>query len=225
MLGEIPRQRTVSGARQALRRGSVLIVEDHPVVAFGTAEVVRRRHPHLAPDIAIDAGDALRRIDEKDWSWILLDLALPGAHGLSLVHAVHARGHAPRCCVVSASGEPDAILEVRHLGFAGYIEKRVPFDDFCSALDQLLRGHPVFPRIEHRRFQPSVALTCRQVGILRQIQRGLAAKQIAVELAIAEGTVRNHTLAILRALGVNNRTHAVARAIDLGLLPATLITS
>jgi DNA-binding NarL/FixJ family response regulator len=210
----------VAAARE--RDEAVLIVEDHAVVAFGTAEVIKRRHPRFRTEIASDARGAVQKLDERDWSWILLDLAIPGANGLSLVRAVHARGIAHRCCVVSASDSAATVEEVRHLGVAGYVKKSLPFDAFCDALDRVLMGHAVFPKVEERRFQSPVALTYRQVGILRHIQRGLSTKQIAFELGIAEGTVRNHTLAILRALGVNNRTHAVARGTELGLLTPTV---
>lgn len=199
---------------------AILIVEDHPMVAFGTAEVIRVRYPHYSTEIAGNAQEALKKLDARTWSWILLDLAVPGADGLSLVHAVHARGIAHRCCIVSASETPGIVGEARHLGVAGYIEKRRSFEGFCDALGRVLRGHRVFPSEEGQDFTPSALLTCRQVGVLRLIQRGMTAKRIAFELGMAEGTARNHTLAILRALDASNRTHAVARAIELGLLGA-----
>jgi DNA-binding NarL/FixJ family response regulator len=121
--------------------------------------------------------------------------------------------------VISADRSAASVREARQLGVAGYIDKRLPFDAFCEALDRVLRGHPVFPRIDQRRGDPTVALTRRQAVILQLIQRGRSSKQIAYELGIAEGTARNHTLAILRALGVTNRTHAVTRGIELGILP------
>lgn len=216
------REATLSGKFQTRGAGipdaAILIVEDHPMVAFGTAEVIRLRHPHYRTEIAGNAQDALTKLDARTWSWILLDLAVPGADGLSLVYAIHARGFAHRCCIVSAFATPGTVSEARHLGVAGYIEKHLSFEGFCEALDRVLRGHQVFPTEQGNGFTPCGLLTCRQVGVLRLIQRGMPAKRIALELGIAEGTVRNHTLAILRALGVNNRTHAVARGIECGLL-------
>lgn len=61
-------------------------------------------------------------------------------------------------------------------------------------------------------------LTSRQLAILRLLHRGLSSKQVAQELRIAVGTVKNHSLAMRRALGATNRTHAVARGLELGLL-------
>jgi hypothetical protein len=85
-------------------------------------------------------SDRAGRIDTRP-ELDLLDLALSGAHGLSLVPAGHARIRAPRC-VVSASGEPDAFLRGRHLGFAGHVDERVALADVCSALDQWPRSRP-----------------------------------------------------------------------------------
>lgn len=214
---EVKEARTPVAAR--LRDVAVLIVEDHPVVAFGTAEVIKRRLPGFRPAFASNAREALARLDEREWRWILLDFAIPVTQGLSLLHVLHARGLAHRCCVISADRSAASVREARQLGVAGYIDKRLPFDAFCEALDRVLRGHPVFPKVDSRRGSQSVALTARQAGILRLIQRGRSSKQIAYELGIAEGTARNHTLAILRALGVTNRTHAVTRGIELGILP------
>jgi DNA-binding NarL/FixJ family response regulator len=197
-------------------QGSVLIVEDHPLVAEATADLLRRKHPALRVVCAESAKAALER-PCTDWFRIFVDLEVPGAHGLSLVREIAARGYAQRCCVVTAFDNLAVIREARDLGVLGYIVKTSTVAEFVKALDAVLLGYPVFPS-ECAGLEPRVRLTRRQLQLLVLLQRGFSSKQIAVEWAISEGTVNNHVGALLRALSVCNRTHAVARAAELGLL-------
>jgi two-component system response regulator DesR len=198
-------------------QGSILIIEDHPLVAQATSDIIRKRYPALGVVCAESAAAALAR-PCSDWFRIFVDLEVPGAHGLSLVRELAARGCAERCCVVTAFDNPLLIREARALGVLGYIVKTAAIAEFVESLDAALLGRSVFPS-EKAKPESRVRLTRRQLQLLELLQRGLSSKQIAVEWAISEGTVNNHVTSLLRALSVCNRTHAVARATELGLLP------
>ena len=81
-----------------------------------------------------------------------------------------------------------------------------------------MRGVPVFPTASADSEPRVPQLTSRQLAVLQLLHKGLSSKQIAHELEIAEGTAKNHTLALLRALSATNRAHAVARGLELGLV-------
>lgn len=197
-------------------QGSVLIVEDHPLVAEATSDVIRKRHPALRV-VCAESASAVLEHPCSDWFRIFADLEVPGAHRLSLIREIAARGCAQRCCVVTAFDHPALIREARDLGVLGYIVKTSALVEFVTALDAVLLGHSVFPS-ESAKSEPRVRLTRRQLQLLTLLQRGLSSKQIAAEWAISQGTVNNHVSALLRALSVRNRAHAVARASELGLL-------
>lgn len=198
-------------------RRAVLIVEDHPLVAHATSELLAKKDAGLELVICYSAAEALREARSPDWFRLFLDLDVPGARGLSLVQQVAALGHAQRSCVITALDRPSLATEARALGLLGYIVKAIPIAQFSAALDSVLRGEPTFPDGALPCATP-VRLTKRQHELLVLLQTGLSSKQIGPRLGISEGTVNNHIAALLRALRVSNRTHAVARATELGLL-------
>lgn len=195
----------------------ILVVEDHPLVAEATASLLRRLEQGIDIVAAATAEETLRLLDEPiAWSRVFFDLWVPGAYGLSLAKEVHRRGLAGTSCVISAFDRADFIEEVRRLGFLGYIVKAAPVVEVTSALASALRGEHTFPASTARSSSPR--LTRRQTEILELVQTGLSSKHIARRLGLVEGTVNNQVAAMLLVLRAESRTHAVARAIELGLL-------
>jgi DNA-binding NarL/FixJ family response regulator len=196
----------------------VLIVEDHPLVASATADLLRKQFPLVSPVVVDSAPAAIEQAASDDWFRIFVDLAVPGARDLSLLRLLMELGVIGRCCVVTAFKDDWLVAEARRLGVLGYIEKSWSVEQFCRSLHDIMQGMPVFP-VSSERLEPRVPqLTLRQLAVLRLLHQGLTSKQVAHELRIAEGTVKNHSLAVLRALGATNRAHAVARGLELGLL-------
>ena len=206
--------------RQGAVMRPVLIVEDHPLVAEATGKLLARYGDHVTPVICSNAAQAVEKLDSRggDWFRIFLDLDVPGAYGLSLAKEVRQRGLANRCCVVSAFERADYIGEIKVWGFLGYIVKAVAVAEFTAALIKVLAGEPTFPVSPLLRRVAATRLTRRQTQLLELIQAGLSSKEIADELHLAEGTVNNQVTSILQVFEVGSRTHAVARAIELGLL-------
>jgi DNA-binding NarL/FixJ family response regulator len=196
----------------------VLIIEDHPLVASATADLLRKQFPVVSPIVVDSAAAAIEQATADDWFRIFVDLAVPGARDLSLLRALMESGVIGRCCVVTAFKDDWLVAEARRLGVLGYIEKSWSVEQFCRSLHDIMQGRPVFP-VSSERLGPRVPqLTLRQLAVLRLLHQGLSSKQVAHELRIAEGTVKNHSLAVLRALGATNRAHAVALGLELGLL-------
>ena len=200
----------------------ILIVEDHPLVAQATQDLVHRYARELQPVVCSDATETLRQLDDQriEWFRILLDLDIPGAFGLSLAREVQQRGFHRRCCIVSAFARTDYIEELRSSGFLGYIVKAAPIAEFSEALARVIEGTPTFPAFPLAGRAANPRLTRRQTQLLDHVRQGHSSKQISALLHIAEGTINNHVAAILRALDVSTRAQAVAKAIELGLLSA-----
>lgn len=196
--------------------GPVLVIEDHPLVAEATADLLRKKYPCLRISCVDSAHDA-RQYPFAQWFRIFADLEVPGAHGLSLIREIAEQGCASRCCVVTAFDRPALVQEARDLGVLGYIVKTSTMAQFVSSLDAVLLGHSAFPS-ESSKVEPRIRLTRRQLQLLPLLQRGYSSKQIAREWQISEGTVNNHVTGLLRALDVCNRAHAVARAVELHFL-------
>ena len=198
----------------------VLIVEDHPLVAEATGKLLARYGQGIATVVCQNVMQTVARLDEPaaEWFRIFLDLDVPGAYGLSLAKDIERRGLADRCCVVSAFENGDYIDEIRSCGFLGYIVKAMPVAEFTAAVVGILDGASSFPAMPLVRRTAPLRLTRRQTQLLELVQDGLSSKEIGVELLISEGTVNNQVAVILQVLQATGRTHAVAKAIELGLL-------
>jgi len=147
---------------------------------------------------------------------VLLDLRIPGAHGLSSL--VFVRGEYPEVSVAIISGGAyaETIARARQLGASAFIPKSAPIDTIAQALSCVIRGELWFPEQEDvptgRGLQGPdqlTTLTAQQFRVLKYLADGMLNKQIADTLGISEGTVRAHVSAILRKLGVSTRTQAV----------------
>ena len=198
----------------------VLIVEDHPLVGEAMRDVLARSAGDLEPHLCLDAPAALKEVSDPNRNWfrIFLDLDVPGAHGLSLAREIRGLGLHARCCIVSGSDKQHLIEEARRLGFLGYIVKAIPSAEFASALGRVLVGEVVFPSTTAAANQPLIRLTRRQEQLLDCVQRGMSSKDIARALFLSEGTVNNGITAAMKALSVTSRSHALAKAFELGLL-------
>jgi len=208
-------------------RRPVLIVEDHPLVAETTADLVTRCEPLASPVISLNAKHAVESLEAgaDDWFRIFLDLGVPGAYGLSLANEIRSRGLGGRCCVISATESPEYVEAIRGAGFLGYIFKGAPVAEFTAALRAILDGSTWFASAASVN-APCVRLTRRQIQLLEALRLGLSTRQIAARLHLTEGTVNNYVAAMLHVFNATSRAHAVARAIELGVvesLPAVVL--
>jgi DNA-binding NarL/FixJ family response regulator len=198
----------------------ILVVEDHPMVAEATAQLLQQQFGDVRVVAVRTASEAMDAIDESPERWfrILLDLTVPGAFGLSLAKQIAGRGLASICCVVSACDRDDFVQQLRAWGFLGYLAKSMPIEALTARLGDVMQGTGCFPAMLPLPRKNGIRLTARQTEILEGVQRGLSSKQIASQLNLAEGTVNNQVAALMQLLSAESRTHAVAKAISLGLL-------
>lgn len=157
-------------------------------------------------------------------SLVLLDLRMPGAHGLSSL--VFLRGEYPgvSVAIISGGAYAETIGRARQLGASAFIPKSAPIDTIAQALSCVIRGELWFPEHDDAPTGRSAqlqdqltALTPQQFRVLKYLADGMLNKQIADILEVSEGTVRAHVTAILRKLRVSTRTQAVILVTELDL--------
>jgi len=199
---------------------SVLIVEDHPLVAELMRDFLAGWSDQLRTEVCGDVGTTRAFLvrNRESLFRIFLDLDVPGAYGLSLAKEIREAGLHSKCCVVTALDRPELITEIKALGFLGYIVKACPYVLFVRSVHAVLSGEPTFPDSALPNGCTPVRLTKRQEQLLDQVRLGQSSKQIATSCFLSEGTVNNSINAALKALGVASRGQAVAKAIELGLL-------
>ncbi|MFJ3485054.1 response regulator [Pseudomonas sp. NPDC090202] len=210
----------------------ILIADDHPLFREAIHNVISDGFPgsDVMETEDLDSALALTR-DNDDLDLILLDLNMPGMHGLNGL--MNLRNEAPTIPVVIVSAEQDkqVVLQAITYGAVGFITKSSPRKQMTEAIEQILNGNVYLPsdiirsqKTTSRRsgsntpsFAPELlqALTRKQLLVLERMTKGDSNKQIAFSLAIAETTVKAHVSAILRKLNVHNRVQAILSAGDI----------
>lgn len=209
----------------------LLIVDDHRVVREGVAAMAAQGFGEATRvDHAASLAEALEIVaSHPGLDIVLLDLFLPGEGGAAAGFAgIEALGRAaPHLPVVilSSSEEPRDVRRALAAGALGYIPKSAGPDTLTAALDLVMKGEVYVPPLvldDVAAPQPSQGgasgLTERQIEVLKLIVRGHSNKQIARAMRISEKTVKAHSTAIFKVLGVINRTQAAGIARTLGLV-------
>lgn len=223
------------GRTQRMRE--VLIADDHPLFRDALTRAVHAALPDAAVH-GVDSVPALLALLESkpDADLLLLDLHMPGARGFSAL--AHIRGQYPGLPVIVVSAHEETAVVRRALGHgaAGYIPKSAAVESIVSAINAVLEGDIWLPSRfgadAHGELKPDEAeiaarvaeLTPQQFRVLSMIAEGKLNKQIAFELNVSEATVKAHMTAIMRKLGVSNRTQVALVASHLALEQTPLPT-
>jgi DNA-binding NarL/FixJ family response regulator len=193
----------------------VLIADDHPLYCDALQAVVPQACPGADIGVATSQEEVLAAVaGERPFNLVLLDLNLPGAVGLSCLHALRRVAPATPIVVVSAVGDPKIMQDAIMAGASAFIPKSAPSQVLINALKVILAGGTYMPTgiLSALRNADAPAgrdeLTLRQRRVLELLSTGLSNKRIARELAISEITVKAHVSAIFRKLGVTNRMQA-----------------
>lgn len=207
----------------------VMLVDDHTLVRQGIRGLLTLAEGIEVVGEAGDGVEALERLAAARPDVLLLDVQMPRMTGLELLAQLPAGGPA---VVLLTTFDDDAVaLQGIRLGARGFLLKDVTLEELAGAIRSVAGGGSLIrPGVTERVRQgikrlpqpagegPADPLTAREREVLGLIAGGLSSRQIAAALGTTEGTVKNQTASILSKLGVRDRTRAVLRALDLGLL-------
>ena len=150
---------------------------------------------------------------------ILLDLSMPGVHGVSGLLYLRAQHPEVPVVIVSASDDAGTIRQCLDCGASGFIPKSQPVERIREAIRRIIGGEVWLPPDVDLSNLPTAesaelvsrlsTLTPQQVRVLMMLGEGLLNKQIAFKLGVSEATIKAHVSAILQKLGVDSRTQAV----------------
>ncbi|MGN6521483.1 MAG: response regulator transcription factor [Dokdonella sp.] len=202
----------------------VLIADDHPLFRDALKRAVQTEWPNALLHEA-DSVPALQALIDAhpDAELLLLDLHMPGASGFSAL--VHVRSQYPGLPIVVVSAHEESAVITRAVahGASGYIPKSASIGTIVDAVRGVLAGEVWLPESlvgTGAALAPAEAdaaariaeLTPQQFRVLAMIAEGLLNKQIAYDLGVSEATVKAHMTAIMRKLGVGNRTQVALLA-------------
>ena len=216
----------------------ILLVDDHTLFREALLHVLRQFDTTAVVIEAATAREAIRLATHyHDLDLILLDLTLPGLNGLSALPELHELRPTVPLVILSASEDSADIRQALDAGAMGYIPKSSSSHEMITALRLVLAGEIYVPpamlaaleALETASSPVDTAssleekgidgLTPRQMEVLRLMAQGLSNKGICKRLNVAEGTVKLHVTAVMRALNTCNRTQAVIEATRRGLIP------
>jgi len=202
---------SATGAASVIR---VLVVDDHPVVRRGVTELLAS-----VPDVEVvgatgDGAAGVALAETLDPDVVLMDIEMPGVDGVAATQRIGSV--APRTAVVILTTFADRARITRALdaGAAGYLLKDAEPSELIEGIRAAAAGStPISPRVASRLAERSddpipASLTPREREVLALVAEGLANKQIARRLGIAEKTVKAHLTSVFAALDVTDRTQA-----------------
>lgn len=212
----------------------VLVVDDHVLIREAMRGVVAELQPDATVLEAGTCADAFALVAQHpDLALVLLDLQLPDRDGRAALAELRQHHPAIAVAVLSAHHDRDTVVSALEAGAQGFIPKSQPRDVLLNALRLILAGGVYIPPdvlttaaraapapfafpVSRRPTPAELGLTERQVDVLALMMQGKSNKLICRALDLAEPTVKNHVSAILKALGVANRTEAVVAVAALG---------
>jgi len=200
----------------------ILIADDHPLYRLALVQAVRGLLPEAVLDEAEDmAGVQAALAAHPDIDLVLLDLHMPGSHGLVGLAALRAEYPGVAVAIISAHEDPATIRRALAHGAAGYLTKRAGLDELQAGIRAVLDCQQWLPPslcevVTQAPAEPGeneiaarlASLSPQQFKVLTRVAEGRLNKQIADELGIQERTVKAHMSAIFEKLGVRNRTQA-----------------
>ncbi|HVH36231.1 MULTISPECIES: response regulator [Tahibacter] len=211
---------------------SVLLVDDQTLVRQGIRSLLE-----LSDDIrviaeAADGAQAVELIPQQKPDVVLLDLRMPGMSGIDVLNSLAQSNQLPATIILTTFDDDQLVLAGLKAGARGYLLKDVSLDQLVDAVKTVAAGGSLVAPVVTQRLLSGLErmhnefvsldrpdpLTERETEILRLMAGGYSNKEIANSLGVAEGTVKNHVSNILSKLGVRDRTRAVLKAFELGIV-------
>ena len=211
----------------------ILLVDDQALFREGLHTLLSVHADLEVVGEANNGQEAIQKTAELNPDVILMDLRMPILNGVAATRRITAQHPDVRVIVLTTFDDDEDIFEGLRAGAIGYLLKDVPSPKLVEAIRAAARGESFL--------QPSVAakivaeftrmttqtpptqplvepLSGRELEILQLVGTGASNKEVAAQLFITEGTVKNHMSNILGKLGVRDRTQAALKARELGLI-------
>ncbi len=209
----------------------VLIADDQALFREGLRAVLTAHGVDVVGE-ARNGAEAVELATQLAPDVVLMDLRMPVLDGAAAIRRLQSLPRPPRVIALTTFDDDDSVFDAVRAGALGYLLKDTPSARLVEAIQLAARGESLLdPAVaaklvsEFARTAPAgkrdvavdLGLSERELAVLQRMARGAANKEIAAELRIAEGTVKNHVTSILDKLGVADRTQAALKARTLGL--------
>lgn len=213
--------------RHTANKSRVLVVDDHPIVRQGIAQLINREDDLAVCCEAGDAEQALEELARRPCDIAIVDMSLPGISGIELIKTLRVRHPALPILVISMHDESLYAERALRAGARGYIMKQEATEKVLTAIRRILHGETyvsdrmhakILQRIIDNRSEtpasPVSHLSDKEIEILRLIGMGLGTSDIARELNRSVKTVEAHRANIKEKLDLKTATELVRFAVQ-----------
>lgn len=208
----------------------IVVADDHPIVRAGIIGLLEAEAGLEVVGEAADGAEAVAVAASERPDLVLMDLRMPQLDGAAATARILAEVPGTRVLVLTTYETDDHILAAIEAGASGYLLKAAPQAEILAGIRAVAAGETVLaPSIAAKLVSrvradaasvaaPAPALSRRELEVLRLVAEGRSNPEIARALFIGEATVKTHLLHVFEKLEVNDRTRAVTRAMELGLI-------
>jgi DNA-binding NarL/FixJ family response regulator len=225
------------GSRDGFAATRLVVVDDHDLAREGIKDMLLDEPDIEVVGEAANGREALLVCSRMRPDMLLMDVRMPEMDGLAATREIKSRYPVISVLMVTMHENPDYLLEALKAGAAGYVLKDAPQEEVVEAVRRVREGEsPLDSELAARllrrlaaeggagggrsavRGSPANQLTPREMEVLLLMKLGHTNRQIAQDLVISLGTAKNHVEHIIAKMGVSDRTQAVVKALELGVL-------
>ena len=204
----------------------IMLVDDHHLLR----QSLKRQFEELGHEVVADVADGISAVSaalNTRPDVILMDISMGEGDGITACRAIMEADARQRVVMLTMHAEIDLIRQSLKAGAVGYLIKDATFDEVLNALKLVCNGDVIIsPEFAHALLleaegqqvvQPSV-LSEREMEVLQLLAEGNSTPEIADTLFISQKTVKNHLASIYEKIDARDRTHAVIRAVKIGII-------
>ena len=208
----------------------VFIADDQLLVRQGIRTLLEMDREISVVGEAGDGNETIALVPTLVIDALLLDIRMPHQSGIEVLRELSAKKALPPTLILTTFDDSNIVLDGIRAGARGFMLKDVSYQQLIAAIRAVAAGETVFqPAVTERLLRladqvhvdsltPLEALTTREIEVVRLMAGGYSNREIAYALGTADGTIKNHVSSILAKFGVRDRTRAVLKALEAGLL-------
>lgn len=212
----------------------IVLVDDQALFREGLKTLLSVQPAFVVAGEAANGEEAIQKVVSLRPDVVLMDLRMPVMDGVTATRRLHSLAPQVRVIVLTTFDDDESVFDGLRAGAVGFLLKDVSPAKLYEAIQAAARGESIlqpsiaakviaeFSRLANQAPTPQGALveplSEREIEVLHQVATGASNREIAADLVIAEGTVKNHLTNILRKLEVADRAQAVLKARQLGII-------